>query len=341
MAAETILVTWLILAAAPAAGAAGAAPAQAAPSASCSEGQDALRIYLPRTRQVRGSTISVGSVCIVRGGDSDRAAMAEKVQLGRAPFSREEMKVDRAMILGRLAASGFSQREIHFSGANEVIVTPNEQEIDASRLVAAASALLNEKMPCKGEAQWRLTRPVEPVSVPTGPAVKLSPMLLDGATEQRATVRVDITRDGSAAANCQLGFEKVHLWRQAVARKDISAGETITESNVAVETVLCHSPQEAWASPYGRQTSRAVAAGSVLGPGLLTTPKPQLVFERNALVRIRVDLGGFSLLAKGVALAPGRVGESVPVQNIDSKRILTARVCPDGTVEPLLEESGK
>ena len=340
MAVETILAAWLVLAAAPAAGAADAAPAQVAPPARL-DSQAELRIHLPRTRQVRGSTLSLGAVCIIRGGDGARVAGAEQVQLGRAPFSREEMKVDRAMILGRLAASGFSRRDIRFSGANEVLVTPDEQEIDASRLVAAASALLNEKMPCKGEAQWRLTRQVEPVSIPAGQAVKLSPALLDGATEQRATVRVHITRDGLAAASCELGFEKAHLWRQAVARKDISAGETITESNVVVETVLRPRPQEGWTSPYGRQTSRAVAAGSGLEQGLLTSPKPELVFERNALVRIRVDLGGFSLLAKGVALAAGRVGEAVPVQNIDSKRILTARVCADGTVEPLLEESGK
>ena len=142
MAVETILATWLILAAAPTAGAANAAPAQAAPSASCDDGQGGLRIYLPRTQQVRGSTLSLGAVCIVRGADRGRAAKAQQVQLGRAPFSREEMKVDRAMILGRLAASGFSHRDICFSGANEVVVTPNEQEIDASRLVAAASALL-------------------------------------------------------------------------------------------------------------------------------------------------------------------------------------------------------
>ncbi len=334
MAAKTTLATWLILAATPLAGAANAAPAQA-------HDQAELRIHLPRTQQVRGSTLSLGEVCIVRGGDQGRVARAGQVQLGRAPFSREEMKIDRAMIRGRLAASGFSQRDISFSGADEVLVSPNEQEIDASRLVAAASALLNDKMPCKGEAQWRLMRQVEPVSVPTGPAVRLSPVLMGGATEQKATVRVNITCDGSAAAACELVFEQAHVWRQAVARKDIPAGETLTESNVAVETVLRPRAREAWASPYGRQTARAVAAGSVLEQGLLTSPKPELVFERNALVRIRVDLGGFSLLAKGVALAPGRVGEAVPVQNIDSKRILTARVCRDGTVEPLLEESGK
>ena len=42
-----------------------------------------------------------------------------------------------------------------------------------------------------------------------------------------------------------------------------------------------------------------------------------------------------------VALAAGRVGQTVPVQNIDSKRIVTARVCADGSVEPLLEENKK
>ncbi len=46
-----------------------------------------------------------------------------------------------------------------------------------------------------------------------------------------------------------------------------------------------------------------------------------------------------ALLAKGVALQAGRVGQTVRVQNIDSRRVLAARVRADGTVVPLLEEN--
>ena len=62
MAVETILATWLILAAAPAA---------------AFDDQAELRIYLPRAQQVRGSTLSLGAVCIVRGSDRARAGRAE------------------------------------------------------------------------------------------------------------------------------------------------------------------------------------------------------------------------------------------------------------------------
>jgi len=327
MAVETILATWMILAATGGA----AAPAPAAE----------LRIYMPRRQEVSGSTLALGEVCIVRGPDARRIRQAEQVQLGRAPFSHEEMKIDRGLILGRLAANGFSRSNIRFSGAKTVVVTPNEQEIDASRLVAAASALLAARKPCADGVRWRLAGQVEGVSIPSGGKVKLSASLIECTANGRATVRVDVTRQARAAASCKLAFEKAYTWRQAVARRAIAAGETITKSNVVIETISRPRPQEGWASPYGMLAARNVSAGAVLAQGLLVSPKPRMAFKRNALVRIRVDLDGFSLLAKGIALKAGRVGETIPVQNIDSKRILTARVCADGTVVPLLEETRK
>jgi len=316
--------------------AAAAAPAQDADDANSAE----LKVYLPRTQQVSARPLTLGQVCIVFGKSSDRTAAAEKVALGRAPFSREQMRVDRAMILGRLAASGFSARDIRFAGSQEVAVSLNEQEVDASRLVAAAAALLNTKNPPVGEAQWRLAGEVEPLALPSGAAVKLAPTVT-AATADQAVVRVDVVRGGNVETSRQLKFNKAYLWRQAVARADIAAGETLTEQNAAVEELYRPRPQSDWQSPFGKLAARAISAGAVIAPDLLTTPKPALVFERNAAVRIRVDLGGFTLMAKGVALAAGRVGQTVPVQNIDSKRIVTARVCADGSVEPLLEENKK
>lgn len=331
MAVETILATWMILAASAAADAAQPAPADTAE----------LRIYMPRRQEVSGSTLVLGAVCIMRGQDAQRVRQAEQVRLGRAPFSREEMKIDRSLILGRLAANGFSRSDIRFSGAQAVVVTPNEQEIDASRLVAAASALLAREKPCADDVRWRLASQVEGTSIPSGGKVKISAALVECTANGRATVRVNVTRDGQAEASCELAFEKSYTWRQAVARKAIAVGDTITESNVAIETISRPRPQEGWASPYGMLAAGNASAGAALAEGLLVSPKPHLAFERNAIVRIRVDLDGFSLLAKGIALQAGRVGQTIRVQNIDSKRVLTARVRADGTVVPLLEESKK
>ena len=329
MTVETILTAWMVLATTSVA--APPAPGDAA----------ILRIYMPRHQAVSGSTLVLGTVCIMRGSNAQLVRQAEQVRLGRAPFSREKMKIDRGLILGRLAASGFSRSHISFSGAQAVEVTPNEQEIDASRLVAAASALLANEKPCAGEARWRLAKPIESTSIPSGGKVKLSASLVECTTTGRATVRVDVTRDNQSEASCDLTFEKAYTWRQAVATKAIAAGEAITKSNITVETINRPRPQENWASPYGMLAVRPIQANTVLAQSLLVSPKPSLAFERNAVVRIRVDLDGFSLLTKGLALQAGRVGQTVRVQNIDSKRVLTARVRADGTVVPLLEETAK
>ncbi len=329
MAVETIVATWMILALT------GGASPQAGVPADAAE----LRIYMPRHQEVSGTAISLGVVCIVRGTDTRHVRRAEKVQLGRAPFSRERMKIDRDLILGRLAANGFLRSNIHFSGAKAVVVTPNEQEIDASRLVATASAALSKAEPCANGAAWRLAKPVEDTTVASGGKVKLSARVVECTPHGRARVLVEVARDGRAETSCELMFEKTYKWKRAVARKAIAAGETITKDNVAVETISRPRPQENWISPYGLIAARTIAAKTAVAPSLLVSAKPQLVFERNSVVRIRVDLDGFSLLAKGVALQAGRVGQTVRVQNIDSRRVLAARVRADGTVVPLLEEN--
>jgi len=299
-----------------------------------------LKIHLPRVRRVQAKALTVGEVCVVFGSQAKRTAAAEKVTLGRAPFSREEMRIDRDMILGRLVASGFDRHEIRFSGSKQVIVTLNEQEINASRLVAAASALLTRKHPVAAESRWQLSGVIEPVNISAGKPAKLS-AIIESVTANRATVRVDIVREGRNERGRELTFVKEHLWRQAVARADIAAGQTISKQNVAIESLYRAQPQQNWQSPYGKHATRAIRAQTVLSPNLFASTRPAVVIERNSVVQIRVNLSGFTLLAKGLALSNGRVGQTVPVQNIDSKRILNAQVRADGTVEPILGESGK
>jgi len=332
MARIRIVTVWGIVAACIAGGAsAGDQPAKAPDT-------PLLKVHLPRVQQVPPGELTVQAVCLVFGDDAEAVAGAEKVRLCRSPFSRERMRIDRELILGRLVASGFDRRQIRFTGSQHVIVTRDEREIDASRIVAAASALLARQSPPAGESRWRLTGQVEPITVEAGGPAELAPVIVT-ASQAQAAVRVDVLRDGKAAPGRKLTFAKEYLWRQTVARRDIAAGQSLTKADVAVETFYRPRPQPDWQAPYGKQAARAISAGTVLAPNLLTSPRPARVFERNAVVRIRVDLGGFTLLAKGLALSPGRVGETVRVQNIDSRRMLTARVRADGTVEPLLEET--
>ena len=50
-------------------------------------------------------------------------------------------------------------------------------------------------------------------------------------------------------------------------------------------------------------------------------------------VEIRVNANGFTITAKGTALQAGKLGQSVQVQNADSKRTVVGRVVGPRAVE--------
>jgi flagella basal body P-ring formation protein FlgA len=61
-----------------------------------------------------------------------------------------------------------------------------------------------------------------------------------------------------------------------------------------------------------------------------------VVVGRNQSVIIRLEKPGLLVTAVGKTLENGRAGEHIKVRNVDSQRIILARVNEDGTVEPVL-----
>jgi flagella basal body P-ring formation protein FlgA len=59
------------------------------------------------------------------------------------------------------------------------------------------------------------------------------------------------------------------------------------------------------------------------------------MLERNQTVIIRIDKPGLAVTAMGKSMQQGKLGELIKVKNIDSQRVILARVNEDGTVEPV------
>jgi len=63
--------------------------------------------------------------------------------------------------------------------------------------------------------------------------------------------------------------------------------------------------------------------------------RPAVVVGRNQTVVIRIERPGILVTAIGKAMQDGRVGEYIKVRNVDSQRIILAKVNEDGAVEPI------
>jgi flagella basal body P-ring formation protein FlgA len=171
--------------------------------------------------------------------------------------------------------------------------------------------------------------------VPAGEKISLKSRLASGAPAGYVKVEVSAIGDKHERARIAILFKLVHPVRQTVATKDIAVGQVITPDNAKIKIVHVESrPRSGWTSLYGMRAARTIPIGRVIQPGMVRANRPAIVVRRNQRVTMNIEGIGFTVTAIGQALQDGRPGELIKVRNIDSKRIISAKVAFDGTVVP-------
>jgi flagella basal body P-ring formation protein FlgA len=304
--------------------------------AKTSEGQDcALQVYLPREVTIEDKIANLGQVGIVRG-DKSLVAKASKIALGRLSVAGQEIVLDKQMVLSRLACSGISSTEVALTGAEEVTIKQQQKLIRSDRLVEQASSFLKGKLPAGSVCQPDPIRPPEDVVVPqTSEEIELVAGIVPGARNQ-AKAQISVFADGKEVGTREVAFRLKYTCRRAVALLDIPAGVLISPENVKIEEYLGDNPEPPdWRAPYGLIARRGIAANSVLRPSMVRHLKPDVIVKRNQNVVIHMERPGLSVSAIGKAMQKGSLGEYVKVRNVDSQRVILAKVNADGTVEPV------
>ncbi len=307
-----------------------------ADSEEISGGQEcALQVYLPREVTIEDETANLGHVGIIRG-EKSLVAKASKIALGRLSVAGQEIVLDKQMILSRLVCSGIPSTEVTLTGAEEVTIKQQQKIVKSDRLVEQASSFLKGKLPADLVCQPDPIRTPEDVIVPqTSEEIKLVAALAGGAKNQ-VKVQMSVLADGKEVGTREVTFRLKYTCRRAVALLDIPAGALISPENIKIEEYLGDNPEPPdWRPPYGLVARRGISANSVLRPSMVRHLKPDVIVNRNQNVVIRMERPGLSVSAVGKAMQKGSVGEYVKVRNVDSQRVILARINEDGTVEPV------
>ena len=300
--------------------------------------EDPLQVYLPRTRIVSESRLTLGAIGVIRGGDTAARAKVAAISMGRSPFSSEAMVIDRRTVLGRLASSGLTANKIRLTGARQVTITRNEELFPSKKLLAAARDYLTRNRPGPEGSGWRLVRKVPDLVVPATENTDLKVRQLPDKTKGYVKLEVSAVSESKKLGSREILFKVTYPHRFAVTKKAIRAGEAVTSDNAELRTENRDYPPDAgWMPPFGMHVWRDLRPGMLLKDSLLRPKQAQLIVRRNQLVTMIVRGQGFRIVCKGQALQEGRSGDFIRVRNIDSKRIVVAKVCYDGTVEPTVK----
>ncbi len=296
----------------------------------------ALQVYLPREVTIKDNAISLGQVSIIRGKES-LVAKASEITLGRISVPGQEIIITRPTVLSRLACNGIPVSKVRLTGAEKIKIKQQQQIIRGSEFVELASSFL-KKNPL-GRSVCRLTPmriPKDLVILDAGKDIKLSPRLAKSAARNYAKVQIAVLADGKEIGICEVAFRLKYNCRTAVTLVDIPAGVFISPKDVKIEKTQSNYPEPAnWGPPYGLIARRRIPGNTTIRPYMVGPVNPPVIVKRNRTVSIRIQKPGLLITAIGKAIEDGRAGEYIKVRNVDSQRIILAKVNKDGTVEPV------
>jgi len=298
---------------------------------------DSLRIHLPREIAVDSNVPSLGQIGIIHG-EASLAVRAGEIAMGRIAAPGQQITIDRLTVLSRLASNGIPASKVKLTGAEEIKVRQQGQTIIADEFVGLARLFLERNPPARSICESELMRgPVDLILEGSRQDVKLSPRLFRSSAPNQVRIQIAVVSGGKEIASREVGFRLKFNSHKVVTLVEIPAGGVISPENVKVEKTVSSYPDPAdWGTPYGLVARRRLPANTVLSSNMIGPVEPAIVVKRNQNVIIRIAAGGLVVTAMGQTVEEGSAGEYVRVRNVDSQRIILARVNEDGTVEPVL-----
>ena len=295
-----------------------------------------LRIYLPREVTIKDDAIKLGQVSIIRGKES-LVARASEIALGRISVPGQKIVVARSMVLSRLACNGIPVSQVALTGAEKITVRQQQRIIKGSEFVELASSFLKKNPPAGSVCQVNPIRIPKDLVLPgVSKDIKLSLRLAGSGARNQAKVQIAVLADGKEIEVREVTFRLKYNCRRVVTLAELVAGTVISAKNVKIEKSVSNYPEPAdWKPPYGLVARRKLRANTVIRSDMIGPAKPAVVVGRNQTVVIRIERPGILVTAIGKAMQDGRAGEYIKVRNVDSQRIILAKVNEDGTVEPI------
>lgn len=296
-------------------------------------GLTSVRVY--DQTEILADQVLLGEIARIDGEDAAFVRRLEGVVIGRSPLPGKTRSLDGATVLSRLRQSGIEPERIDLQMPAEVVLSRGAVTIERDQIEQAVRGFLQRQVAGKPAESFAIKdiRVSEAVVLPKGPlsiqvnAPKNSE--LAGSLPLQVTFKVDPDFERRIWVTVSLE-RRVNV---VVARRPLGRFKPIEADDIEWKALdLAGLPADRIDDPevaIGKRTRRALDSGTVLRPDLLEFPP---LVKRGDRVRIVAESDGLRISAFGQAKQKGAQGELIPVVNLDSNKLIHARVVDSQTV---------
>ncbi len=303
-----------------------------------------VKIALRPRAAVESENVRLGDVAEITGSTSETRSALRQLDIGSFEPDTDSLTIRQSLIAIHLRLAGWPVNRIEFTGASQVVVTPEKPQPLSDIAIEAAAAETMQLTLNLSEDDIRVQL-ISPFMQTLPSAVQrdksLTVKVLPPLNARIGTVPLTVQLwRGNRLVHSRTGrFDALRRHQVVVSRTSLPRGHTITEEDVQAELRFLAAPADQLdpSRIIGRQLRTNVPVGSILQLKNLQAPQQprqeQIIRARDS-VQITAVSGRLRVkLTAAEALQSGRLGDTIRVRNLKSSEIISGRITAPGQVE--------
>lgn len=296
---------------------------------------DLTRVRVLEKVQVDDENILLSQIAKIEGGDPLLIQKLSGIVVGRSPLSGHSRKIDSGTIRTRLKQNGIDLGELIMTFPSEIVVSRGFIEVSQEEIKRLVSDYISkELLSGRSNASIKRIQVSDGLRLPRGRISYEVSVPRNRELVGRLPFAVNFEVNGKLYKRVWATVTIEVLADVVITKKPLGRHKPITEDDIMVLKMdLSKVPSDVITDPetvLGKRTKRAIGSKTVLRANQVEFPP---LVKRGDMVMIVAETQGIKITALGQVKKKGAIGDRIPVINLESKKVLYARVVDANTVK--------
>ena len=285
--------------------------------------------------EIDSTEVLLGQIAVIESSDPRWIQQLKGIVIGRAPLPGKTRQYDQRYLEKRL-------KQHHVDLSTVILEVPQMVEVARSTIKIeeheikqiVSDFILRNVAHDSRNVRIKEIRAPKRVILPKGRVAYKVAAPRSRELMGKCSIAIDFSVNGHSQKKVWATAVVEVLGPVVVTRKPLGRHKPITEDDIELTTMdLSDLPASVITDPgevLGKRTRRAIGAKVPLRADFIELPP---LVKRGDLVTIIARSNGLKITTLGQVKKKGRLGDRIPVVNLDSKKILHARVIDSNTVK--------
>jgi len=285
--------------------------------------------------EIKGSKIYLGEIAQIDGDDGRLVQALNEVVIGKSPLPSRTRLIETQYIKLRLKQDGFNVSALDLRGSQKIQVTRSYVEIRKKEIQEILSDFLNgNALKNNPSARVKTLGVPQRIILPKGRITYRVLPPKNTTYVGMVPLSIEFSVDGEIQKKVRVNATIEMMVEVVVAKNPLRKHKPLTEDDLELQKMdLADLPADVVTdlqAVLGKRTRRAIGSHTVLRADLIEFPP---IIKRGDVVVVIAESNGLRITTLAKAKRKGRMGERIPVENFDSRKIMHALVIDSRTVK--------